>query len=69
MSAFRTSQDPTTHDSEGILKGTNPQDKGKEEIGTNERFLQHCENEKTEKRTRVYPGKGTSCMYILMYGS
>lgn len=43
------SQDLTTHGSEEILKGTNPQHKGKEGISADEQSLQHFENEKTEK--------------------
>lgn len=32
-----------------VLKGTNPQDKGKEGISADERSLQHFKNERTEK--------------------
>lgn len=41
MFAFGTSQDQTIHGSEGILKDTNPQDKGKEGISADEQFLQY----------------------------
>ena len=49
MFAFSTSQDLTTHGSEGILKGTNPQDKGKEGISADEQSLHHFKTERTEK--------------------
>lgn len=49
MFAFSTSQDLTTHGSEGILKGTNPQDKRKEGLSADERSLHHFKNERIEK--------------------